>query len=169
MELPVICDAIAFMWYYCTLGINDGASNHQPHICLLIRLFRPRSKKISKLRVTGLNEGNSPVTGEQRSVRRSFDIFFDLRLNKAVKESALWTQSSFTGILTTWPSTYVSPAGIITTEYCMRMEISVLLFAGWYTFMGPTVLIRSMSGVLFKAVLRRYFCRIFYGDLQMSK
>ena len=41
-----------------------GVSNHQPHDCLLNRLFRHRSKKTSKLRVTGLCEGNSPVTGE---------------------------------------------------------------------------------------------------------
>ena len=33
---------------------QDGVSNHQPHGCLLNRLFRRRSKKTSKLRVTGL-------------------------------------------------------------------------------------------------------------------
>ena len=45
---------------------NDhaGVSNHQPHGCLLNRLFRRKSKKISKLRVTGLCAGNSPGTGE---------------------------------------------------------------------------------------------------------
>ena len=43
---------------------HDGVSNHQPHDCLLNRLFRPRSKKTSTLRVTGLCAGNSPVTGE---------------------------------------------------------------------------------------------------------
>ena len=37
-----------------------GVSNHQPHGCLLNRLFRRRSKKTSKLRVTGLCVGNSP-------------------------------------------------------------------------------------------------------------
>ena len=36
----------------------------QPHDCLLNRLFRRRLKKTSKLRVTGLCAGNSPVTGE---------------------------------------------------------------------------------------------------------
>ena len=41
-----------------------GVSNHQPHDCLLSSLFSRRSKKTSKLRVTGLCEGNSPVTGE---------------------------------------------------------------------------------------------------------
>ena len=42
----------------------DSVSNHQPHDCLLNRLFRRRSKKTSKLRVTGLCAGNSPETGE---------------------------------------------------------------------------------------------------------
>ena len=42
----------------------DSVSNHQPHDCLLNRLYRRRSKKTSKLRVTGLCAGNSPVTGE---------------------------------------------------------------------------------------------------------
>ena len=37
----------------------DSVSNHQPHNYLLNRLFRRRSKKTSKLRVTGLSEGNS--------------------------------------------------------------------------------------------------------------
>ena len=43
---------------------RDSVSNHQPHDCLLNRLFRSRSKKTSKLRVTGLCAGNSPGTGE---------------------------------------------------------------------------------------------------------
>ena len=43
---------------------RDCISNHQPYDCLLNRLFRRRSKKTPKLRVTGLCEGNSPGTGE---------------------------------------------------------------------------------------------------------
>ena len=43
---------------------RDSVSNHQSHDCLLNRLFRRRSKKTSKLRVTGLCVGNSPGTGE---------------------------------------------------------------------------------------------------------
>ena len=43
---------------------RDGVSNYQPHDCLLNRLFRRRSNKTSKLRVTGLCEGNSPGTGK---------------------------------------------------------------------------------------------------------
>ena len=43
---------------------HNDVSNHQPHDCLLNGLFRHKWKKTSKLRVTGLCEGNSPVTGE---------------------------------------------------------------------------------------------------------
>ena len=43
---------------------RDSVPNHQPHDCLLNRLFRRRSKKTSKLRVTGLCAGKSPRTGE---------------------------------------------------------------------------------------------------------
>ena len=39
---------------------HDRVSNHQPHHCLLNRLFGRRSKKTAKLRVTGLWVGNSP-------------------------------------------------------------------------------------------------------------
>ena len=47
-----------------------GASNQRID-CLLNRLSRFRSKKTAKLRVTGLCEGNSPVTGEFSSQRAS--------------------------------------------------------------------------------------------------
>ena len=50
---------------------RDGISNHQPHDCLFNRLFRHRSKKTSKLHVTGLCEGNLPVTGEFPAQRAS--------------------------------------------------------------------------------------------------
>ena len=43
---------------------RDGVSNHQSDDCLFDRLFRRRSKKTSKVRVTGLCAGNSPGTGE---------------------------------------------------------------------------------------------------------
>ena len=50
---------------------HDGVSNHQPHNCLLKCLFRCWSKQTSTLRVTGLREGNSPVTGEFPAQRAS--------------------------------------------------------------------------------------------------
>ena len=93
---------------------GDSVWNHQRHDCLLNHLFRRRSKKTSKLRVTGLCAGNSPETGEfsaqmasyaenvsiwwrhhvmglikspshKRPVIRSFDIVRDV-LNKLLKK-----------------------------------------------------------------------------------
>ena len=60
------------IWSFCILVVSllwrhngrDSVSNHQPRDFLLNRLFRRRSKKISKLRVTGLCVENSPGTGE---------------------------------------------------------------------------------------------------------
>ena len=49
----------------------DGVLNHHPYDCLLNRLFRRISKKTSKLRVTGLCEGNSPAPGEFPAKRAS--------------------------------------------------------------------------------------------------
>ena len=43
---------------------HDGISNHQPHDCLLNRLFKAKLKETSKLLVTGLCAGNSPEAGE---------------------------------------------------------------------------------------------------------
>ena len=50
---------------------RDGVSNHQPYDCLHNHLFRRRSKKTSKLRITGLCDGNSPVTSEFATQRAS--------------------------------------------------------------------------------------------------
>ena len=50
---------------------RHGASNHQSHDCLPNRLFGRTSMKTSKLCVTGLCAGNSPVTGEFPAQRAS--------------------------------------------------------------------------------------------------
>ena len=57
---------------------RDSVSNHQPHDCLLNRLFRRRSKKISKPRVTGLCVGNSPGTGEFPAQMASYAEHFSI-------------------------------------------------------------------------------------------
>ena len=59
---------LALRWHH---NGCDGVSNHQPHDCLLNRLFRRRSKKTSKLIAIGLCVGNSPLTGEFPAQRAS--------------------------------------------------------------------------------------------------
>ena len=58
-----------------------GVSNHQPHECLLKRLFRRRSKKTSKLRVTDLWAGNSPVTLPALMASNAKNVFIWWRHN----------------------------------------------------------------------------------------
>ena len=60
---------------------HSSVSNHQPHGCLLNRLFKRRSKKTSKLRVTGLCEENSPGpvnSPHKRPVTRKIFLFDDV-------------------------------------------------------------------------------------------
>ena len=59
VPVDVLCNPL--QWRHNGL---DSVSNHQSHDCLLNLLFRRRSKKTSKLRVTALCAGKSPVTGE---------------------------------------------------------------------------------------------------------
>ena len=53
---------------------REGFSNHEPRHCLHSRLSRRRSKKTSKLRVTGLCVGNSPVAGEFPAQMASYAV-----------------------------------------------------------------------------------------------
>ena len=73
---------LLYWWKNCQVSIyakslhwchneHDCVSNHQPHDCLINRLFKHRWKKTLKLRATGLCEGNSPVTGEFPTQRTS--------------------------------------------------------------------------------------------------
>ena len=68
---------------------RDSVSNYQPPVCLLSRVIRRRSKKTSKLRVTGLCVGNSPETGE----------FPAQRASNAENTSIWWRHHALTGWL----------------------------------------------------------------------
>ena len=62
------CSIHSLQWCH---NERDGFSDYRHLYCLLNRLFRRGSKKASKLRVTGLCEGNHPVTGGFLSQRIS--------------------------------------------------------------------------------------------------
>ena len=66
---------VPLIWNLCGCQWRDnervGVSDHWRLDCLLNRLFRRRSKKISKLRVIGLCEGDSSVTDGFPSQRAS--------------------------------------------------------------------------------------------------
>ena len=60
-NISCIWRVVSLLWRH---NGRDGISNRQPRLCLLNRSSRRRSKKTSKLRVTGLCAGDSSVTGE---------------------------------------------------------------------------------------------------------
>ena len=60
---------------------HDSVSNHQPHGCLVNRVFRRRSKKTSKLSVTGLCVRNSPGPVNKGPVTREMLPFDDVIMN----------------------------------------------------------------------------------------
>ena len=71
---------------------RGSVSNHQPYDCLLNRLFRRRSKKRSKLLVTGLWAGKSPVTRE----------FPAQMASNAENVSIWWRHHDLHTLTTTW-------------------------------------------------------------------
>ena len=83
---------------------NDhaGVSNHQPHGCLLNRVFRRKSKKTSKLRVTGLCTGNSPGTGEFPAQMASYaeNVFIWWRHHEASEWSSAEINIPWSAVIT---------------------------------------------------------------------
>ena len=78
LSWKITCLCMTLHWRH---NDHDGFSNHQPHDCLFNRLFRRRSKKTSKLRVTGLCAGNSPGpvnSPHKRPVTRKMFPFDDV-------------------------------------------------------------------------------------------
>ena len=89
MQMPM-CRYVPFSLRWRHIE-RDVVSNHQPHDCSFNHLFRRRSKKTSKVRVIGLYEENSPVTGE----------FPAQRASHAEKASIWWRHhvSGFSGVI----------------------------------------------------------------------
>ena len=85
---------------------HDSISDHQPHDCLLNRLFRHRSKKTSKLRITGLCVGN--FTGDRWNP-----------VNSPHKWPVTWKMFPFADVI------------MSTTDMVWVQGISVLEFLFW--------------------------------------
>ena len=67
---------------------SDGVSNHQPHDCLLNHLCRRRSKKTSKLRVTGLCVGTGEFPAQMASSAENVSISW----RHHVSRLHIWTE-----------------------------------------------------------------------------
>ena len=101
------CDHFSLQW---RRNQHHGVSNHRRLNCLLNRLFKRRSKKTSKLRVTGLCKSNSPVTGE----------FPTQRASNAENVSIWWCHHG-----------HSRPTCVQLTTCCSRIFASVMDFWQW--------------------------------------
>ena len=104
ISVTTMLSRLPFMSLQWRHNDHDDVSNHQPHGCLLNRLFGRRSKKTSKLRVTGLCVGNSPgpVNSPHKGpvTRKMFpfdDVIIFLK-NKTTKAAVVILHHLFTGI-----------------------------------------------------------------------
>ena len=94
MPLAVYDCKEALQWHH---NGRDGVSDHQPRGGLLNRLFKHWSKKTSKLRVTGLCAGNSPVTGEfpaQMASKAGFILLASVSGRRNDAEGRRWTAAA---------------------------------------------------------------------------
>ena len=62
--------------HYSDVIMHGSVSNHQPHDCLLNRLFKRRSKKTLKLRVTGLCAGTGELPAQMVSYEENVPIWW---------------------------------------------------------------------------------------------
>ena len=131
---------------------HNGISDHQPHDCLFNRLFRRRSKKTSKLRVTGLCVGNSPVTGEFSAQMAS---------NNAENASIWWRHHDTHRhkLSAQSPSVVLYITG---SPPDLRIPFHKLFFsADWKFLTVITLLIRGLPSAEYK-LLKRVFNRNLY-------
>ena len=75
---------------------HEGISNHQPHDCLLNRLFGRRSKNTSKLRVTDLCAGNRGLVNSPHKwpVTRKMFPFDDVIMKSLWPSDTIWGHRS---------------------------------------------------------------------------
>ena len=103
-------------------------------IFLLKRLFRRRSKNTSKLRVTGLCKGNSPVTCAHKGpVTRKMFSFDDVIMCKIHKFPSLFQESFASNMPFTFTYTYSYQRSSITC--------SLTLSRNYYHFPTPSLII----------------------------
>ena len=107
-----------------------GVSNHQPHDCLLHCLYRHRSKKTSKLRVSGLCAGNRwiPHTKGQQ-LWCALHVYHDDMCNTGLIATFLKYQGR-QSIISLWYGHVRSKCGIrrfVQNWYRFQMELNNMI------------------------------------------
>ena len=128
----------------------DGVSNHQPHHCLLSRIFGHRSKKTSKPRVTGLCARNSPGTGEfsaQMASNAENVSYTSTVYWWKIRRNLFWTSICIWAIL---------PLTDIYSKVCLRWNREVILMVDADAITSEQHITRLCLGKMSMTILVEY-------------
>ena len=133
---------IALQWRH---NGRDGDSNHQPRHCLLNRLFGRRSKKTSKLRVTDLRAGNSPVTREFPAQMSSYAENVSIWWRHHVKSAQRKYGGHAVNSITIWLMTCYHVKEQTVWLWCLRQSIRPLHVSHNMLFLQCNIMTSNFS------------------------
>ena len=132
---------------------RDAVSNHQPYDFLLNCLFKRRSKKTSKLRVTGLCAVNSPVTNE-----------FPAGMASDAENVSIWWRHHVkcpTAINKDWSLfTIVAETSNVQTSWTIMLELHSIMM--WYSAWSNTAISHPFSLIFHLWPLRCWAFAVVY-------
>ena len=123
--------SIMYQWRKYIKWHHNGSgsvSNHQPHPFLLNRLFRRRSKKISKLRVTGLCSGDR-IIPLSKPIEKYFNLNPKAWWDPKLKAPDSMIERPYMGILSTFLALcewYPSVTGIFPSQSAGNGKLNVI-------------------------------------------
>ena len=145
---------------------RDSVSNHRCLYRLLNRLFRCRSKKISKLRVSGLRAGNSPMTGSRLYRQSTARGYYTAYINN-VYVGALCHGAKSSAYSKLWdPFIYSYGYNYFALKHIIvilrsSMANTISLLSGW-------MLRCLMSIILLAPLMRHDLCTFICGNVHLS-
>ena len=136
---------------------HNGVSNQQRPNCLLHCLFRHRSKKTSKLCVTGPCEGNPPVTGGFPSQRacntENVSIWWHHHVIMQLVSLLFWPSFCMNHSSVSCPCSALDWSHCLVTDWCVEsnkkrgpsLNIKMSSYQYRKSHRGDKTVIRSMS------------------------
>ena len=146
---------------------RNGVSHNQRLDCLLKRLFRRKSKEISKVRVTGLCEGNSLVTGEFASYAENVSIWWRHHVKYDIVYSTVMRDKTQSRLRTQKGQRLVRPHSYMVSLVLHKIwhSLSIINKDNCYSyFYFTTWWIRNVYGLLLQQINRAAWLSLIVVD-----
>ena len=109
---------------------RGSVSNHQPHDCLLNRLFRRRSKKTSKLRVPVNSPHKWPVTRKMFPFDDAIMYYSDLTLSQSYQQMTVQLLSTILLDVRRHSCRHIAPVARFRCIFCIHIS-----FVMWFSLL----------------------------------